>query len=81
MEYLAFGHDHPTFRLDCTCPVVLRNNVQIFEEIFTDGTITLYGGLFQGPLANLFRKLEKTPTLPYYPNPSDPGRKRKHILL
>jgi hypothetical protein len=47
-EYLALESGLPRFPRDFSCPVVLKNTGQE-PVLFRYGTITLYGGPFQGP--------------------------------
>ena len=48
--YLALEDGPPRFKPDYTCPILLRNTLDLYP-IFADGAITLYGGPFQAPSA------------------------------
>ena len=49
--YLALEGGPPRFKPDYTCPILLRNTLELYP-IFVDGTITLYGRSFQRRLTN-----------------------------
>jgi hypothetical protein len=62
----------PWFPQDFSCPVVLKVSDPGDPSPFVYGTVTLYGGPFQGPLTrggfgNSLEAPQSPPSLPYNP--------------
>ena len=70
--YLALESGLPWFPQDSSCPVVLKVADQGGSSPFAYGTVALFGGPFQGPLArvelcNSPGRPQSAPSAPYNP--------------